>query len=532
MNGIPLSTLVCLFFLVNCYGGFELDTACDGVICSGHGRCVVEGSLAVCLCDQDFFAQGLECLPDTDADTFPDADSAPDADFSPETDSETDQDVDRPPLGTISSISAQPESGEYEIGSVERIHLDVTWEGPGQPGPGVSVSIMVEGSGQIGVAGSSAEHELIEVETVDDGTLPELLLAFPVVLSHIEVNLFYQLEKEEKPRLLAGPFTTSDFVLDTIEIEGTKATLRTLSGVRAEVYRDLIDCEAGTFEDNWNRVSSISLAHNGTEGLLVVNCLHEMWVFTASGDVLHQVTTPDAPDLEGPDRIVDTDFDPLSGILFAIGGGIDGGGGLYSLDLGCELPPSRFDGATDAASTEVEIVTDHVDYTNGVYWSGLGWFYRFEPLTGTQTTLFSSSYWPVSFAFGSAETYGNHNLIIHRCVGGECSPTAWEWLDNEGDRDGYDELTESHYPALITSHGGIWGDIVYSIESRQIGMIARHSDWDSVREVTDYSGAGVFVDGEFHREQAPEMNHHPPGFYLLLRIDEDGQVIRIFQDQP
>ena len=62
-----------------CQGRFaEPRDPCDGVDCSGHGRCFVDGEEAFCRCDDGFDDDGLECVAesaDGDADVDSDADS-------------------------------------------------------------------------------------------------------------------------------------------------------------------------------------------------------------------------------------------------------------------------------------------------------------------------------------------------------------------------------------------------------------------------------------------------------------------------
>ncbi len=54
---------------------------CDGVTCSGHGRCFDVGTEAVCVCDEDYRAVGLTCVPvEADGDADADSDSEPDGD--------------------------------------------------------------------------------------------------------------------------------------------------------------------------------------------------------------------------------------------------------------------------------------------------------------------------------------------------------------------------------------------------------------------------------------------------------------------
>jgi hypothetical protein len=44
-------------------GGSDADSdPCDGVTCSGHGRCLTDRGTAVCVCDEGYHAVGLECL--------------------------------------------------------------------------------------------------------------------------------------------------------------------------------------------------------------------------------------------------------------------------------------------------------------------------------------------------------------------------------------------------------------------------------------------------------------------------------------
>ncbi len=42
------------------------EDPCAGVDCSGHGSCAVQDGQAVCLCDEGYRAQGLECVAETD----------------------------------------------------------------------------------------------------------------------------------------------------------------------------------------------------------------------------------------------------------------------------------------------------------------------------------------------------------------------------------------------------------------------------------------------------------------------------------
>ena len=55
------------------------DDPCDGVTCSGHGRCFSDEDEAVCICDEHYRADGLACVP-ASADGDADADSDEDYD--------------------------------------------------------------------------------------------------------------------------------------------------------------------------------------------------------------------------------------------------------------------------------------------------------------------------------------------------------------------------------------------------------------------------------------------------------------------
>ncbi len=88
-----VATGVALFAAVAaCHEGGEAGP-CDGVDCSGHGRCLTDGVRAQCDCDEGYVVYGLECiLPPSDGDADADADG--DADGDIDSDADTDADVD------------------------------------------------------------------------------------------------------------------------------------------------------------------------------------------------------------------------------------------------------------------------------------------------------------------------------------------------------------------------------------------------------------------------------------------------------
>ena len=62
---------------------------CEGVTCSGHGRCFHDGETAMCVCDPGYEPDDLECVPgggDGDADADSDREHGRDADMDQETD--------------------------------------------------------------------------------------------------------------------------------------------------------------------------------------------------------------------------------------------------------------------------------------------------------------------------------------------------------------------------------------------------------------------------------------------------------------
>ncbi|HSA23365.1 MAG TPA: metallophosphoesterase [Myxococcota bacterium] len=69
MARLPLMPLVCLAALAAaCDGGGEPADPCAGVTCSGLGDCaVLGGSEPVCVCRDGHHAEGLTCVPDSDA---------------------------------------------------------------------------------------------------------------------------------------------------------------------------------------------------------------------------------------------------------------------------------------------------------------------------------------------------------------------------------------------------------------------------------------------------------------------------------
>jgi len=90
LRSLILSLVATLALLaVGCDGGSD---PCDGVTCSGHGRCVASGSSPRCVCDPDYRASGLWCVvAETDGDADVDGDGDADGDV------DADADEDRPP---------------------------------------------------------------------------------------------------------------------------------------------------------------------------------------------------------------------------------------------------------------------------------------------------------------------------------------------------------------------------------------------------------------------------------------------------
>jgi hypothetical protein len=87
---------ICAALACSCHGGFD-RTPCEGVTCSGHGRCFESGDDALCMCDEGYAPDQLECVPDGvdgDADDDADADLEPDADPVEDSDLEPDGDAD------------------------------------------------------------------------------------------------------------------------------------------------------------------------------------------------------------------------------------------------------------------------------------------------------------------------------------------------------------------------------------------------------------------------------------------------------
>jgi hypothetical protein len=48
----------------------EIPDPCEGVACSGHGQCEVDGNQAVCHCEAGFIPDGLDCIPEPSFEDF------------------------------------------------------------------------------------------------------------------------------------------------------------------------------------------------------------------------------------------------------------------------------------------------------------------------------------------------------------------------------------------------------------------------------------------------------------------------------
>ena len=96
LSRIQIATLVLAVAGVACHGRFaEPRDPCDGIECSGHGRCLDDEDMAICVCDDEYIADGLECVEqgaDGDSDADVDADEGVDSDV--DADSPFDVDVD------------------------------------------------------------------------------------------------------------------------------------------------------------------------------------------------------------------------------------------------------------------------------------------------------------------------------------------------------------------------------------------------------------------------------------------------------
>jgi hypothetical protein len=63
MHKLPLTLLILTgVFVCNCAGSSSTDPRCEGIDCSGHGKCVIESDQPRCLCDTGFREEGLACI--------------------------------------------------------------------------------------------------------------------------------------------------------------------------------------------------------------------------------------------------------------------------------------------------------------------------------------------------------------------------------------------------------------------------------------------------------------------------------------
>ncbi len=95
-RGITIVMVVLALSVLSIVGS---DAPCDGIDCSGHGACEVVDSHPRCICEEDYRASGLACLPietggDGDGDSDSDEDGDVDSDVDGDADSDTDGDTD------------------------------------------------------------------------------------------------------------------------------------------------------------------------------------------------------------------------------------------------------------------------------------------------------------------------------------------------------------------------------------------------------------------------------------------------------
>ena len=96
VRGIALA-VAALAVLSGCGDEATPRDPCEGVTCSGFGRCMSDGSSVWCECDDDYEPHGLVCRPegtDGDADGDGDGDGDNDGDIDVDADVDTDEDSD------------------------------------------------------------------------------------------------------------------------------------------------------------------------------------------------------------------------------------------------------------------------------------------------------------------------------------------------------------------------------------------------------------------------------------------------------
>ena len=65
-NWMIVIALGAVLALAACDDGGGDDGPCDGVTCSGHGKCANRSGTAICNCDTGYHADGVNCVADAD----------------------------------------------------------------------------------------------------------------------------------------------------------------------------------------------------------------------------------------------------------------------------------------------------------------------------------------------------------------------------------------------------------------------------------------------------------------------------------
>lgn len=516
LNSFALICAVTAVFA--CHGRFNERDSCDGVDCSGHGLCRLSDGLAECLCESGYEPVELRCVSiDADADA--------DQDSSLPSDADVDEDTDSAGPGEVIALEVLPPNGSYSAGSSVVLELEPSWDGP--PTSDVNVTLSVNGIGLLSHSGAPGTHSTLVLSTELDGSLPRVRLTFPLALDEYQVRLEWSRDGEAFAPV-GGVFTLSEPSLVEHPIGGSVVVAP--DGFEIETYVSDLSCTDETFDDRWNHPTAIEILHDGHESLIAVSCLFETFLIAPDDSTRRLVTRPATADGAGPDQITELIYSGPTGsegVLYALGGGLDRGGGLFTLDTTGVEAPTRL--AQSNACAGLELVNHHEIIPPGVYWGALGYVHRYNFVDFLDEEFWSSqAHWPQSIAIGSAQIYGDYPFILTRCANPDCSEISLRW-NNESGISGDVVPLGTNRVSLRSGRGGVFGQLVYAIEDDAISLVEHAPVTVPFAPLIEWYGSRTITSIAF-QPSSPLPNIHPPGLYVLLRQDSDFRIFRLFQD--
>lgn len=485
--------------------------------------------------DADSDADGdTDADGDGDGDVDGDTDGDGDGDGDVDADADHDSDADDEPIGSfVESVFIEAPDGPFPAATSVVLQPVLTWSG--EPTHGVTIEYRTTGGGLVGHYSLPAWRETVRSTTLEEGAARRLRLTFP--LSHLDsysVGLEWRRDGEDLWHELPTVYEVVEHETTSVLIDGTGEWINLPRGLVAELYVDPLPCPTSYFDGWWNTVTSLAVTRGEIGNLLVVSCLHDAWFvpLDVTGLWSHHFA-PGSEDATGPDLLFDVAFSPARGAdpvdrVFGVGGGIDGGEGLYAITSDGILPSQVIDEANCAG---LDVVRSGGAFPVGVYWGAFGYIHRYDPSTDAdEQVLGEYRPWPLSISVGDDDVYGDYSMLVVRCNdSGACAQFAMDRVDNEGNVTWTLDL-QTRMPKLEASPGAVFGDLIYATESSGVAMLLpSHSDQvDFIPIIDGLLLASIQI--TFQHVYLPIVEYHPAGLYLLQGIGPDPRVIRIYQD--